>query len=75
MKPRTRSIRNLFYRWGRALGLGPRECATALESAGIIILTPDGVHYYETESARALAPDAFENAIRDALLSARVNRP
>lgn len=36
MKPRARSIGNLYFRWGRRAGLNAEEVAQALEEVGLI---------------------------------------
>lgn len=36
MKPRVRPISNLYFRWGRDLGLESEEVAVALQAADLI---------------------------------------
>lgn len=60
MKARTRTIRNLYFRYGRLMKLEAETCARVLEGAGLITLTPDGKHYCETAKAQAIAPSNHE---------------
>lgn len=54
MKPRARPIKNLYFRWGRAVGLTGEQVAKFLKFHGLITLTPDGGHYFETPAAKEI---------------------
>ncbi len=64
---RTRSIRNLYFRWGREYGLEPENCARILERAGLITLTGGGFHYQETAKALAIAKEDYDSTIHELL--------
>lgn len=74
MKPRIRSIRNLYFRWGRELGLEPEQCARVLEAEGLIELTPDRQHYKETGKALAIPSADYEWKIQDTLIFSMVDK-
>ncbi|MCA9339397.1 MAG: hypothetical protein KDA17_00625 [Candidatus Saccharibacteria bacterium] len=68
MKPRTRPIKNLYFRWGQGFGLTPIEIAEVLEREGLIELTPERTHYRETEKATQLPPYMFDEVFCKAIV-------
>jgi hypothetical protein len=70
MKPRIRHIKNLWFRWGQRLNLEPEACAESLSQAGLIALTLDGTHYVETEKARSIPKNKFDQTILNTLKGA-----
>ncbi len=67
MKPRVRPLSNLYYRWGKRLGLDAETVARSLEAQKIIIRI-DADHY--SESPRNKVPHAeFERLVVDTLLA------
>ena len=68
MKPRLRPLSHLFHRWGRHVALDAETCALALTQAGIIQRI-DATHYRENERDRSLPLSAYEQIVRDVLLT------
>ena len=52
MKPRTRPLKNLYFRWAQHYGLNDSEVASVLESQGLITVLGD--YYQETDKMREL---------------------
>jgi hypothetical protein len=75
MKPRIRSIRSLYHRWGKGLDLSATQVSRALVRAGLIKYQPhapelDPTHYTETEALRE-AKD-FERLVFETLTEYKV---
>ncbi len=71
---RVRPIRNLYFRWGKQLGLSAEDCARALAFDGLIELTQDQSHYCETELAKALESEIFDARAKDVLMTEKLNK-
>lgn len=72
MKPRKRSISNLYHRWGKHHELNSLEVAQALFDAGLIQFVyvhfhDHPSHYVETLIARAIPEHEFELTIEAVL--------
>lgn len=66
MKPRSRRLSNLWFRYGKDRGLDAEEVAEALEVAGLIErLERD--RYREVEQKPRLKLEAFEKLVSEAL--------
>lgn len=68
MKPRTRSISNLYFRWGSKIKLDAEDVAIALERAGLIErIGPD--RYREVARAEKMPEEKFNELIFETLTS------
>ncbi len=66
MSPRVRPISNLYYRYGKTLGLEGSAVAQALLDAGIIQMV--GLdHYSEVETLKNLESTEFEKLVSNAI--------
>jgi hypothetical protein len=66
MKPRTRSLSNLYHRYGRERGLEAEEVSDALEAEGLIErISADS--YRERERKPRLEKEAFEALVHEVL--------
>ncbi len=69
MKPRARPISNLYFRWGKGLGLSAEACAAALVKTGLIELISDG-NYREVIHEK-VPLDEYERTVNTILTLAR----
>ncbi len=74
MKPRARPISNLYHRWGVGYGFKALEIAELFETAGLIELSPERTHYFETDKARNLPPYNFHATFIDILIGELARR-
>lgn len=67
MKPRVRSIKNLYFRYGQHIGLEAEDVAIALQEAGCI--TRIGPALYSETQQPKLTDDAYRRLIENILNS------
>lgn len=72
MKPRIRSILNLYYRWGFKLGLSAHETAQALEQAGMI--ERESPEKYREVVTEKLSPSEFDEKVYEVLCAYKGNK-
>jgi hypothetical protein len=64
MKPRTRHISNLYYRWGHRIQLDAIDCFKALADAGAIERAGEDTY---SETPNSVSPDLYDDLIMDIL--------
>ncbi len=67
MKPRSRPVRNLYFRYGARLGVEPFDIARVLEKHGLITLNTVRDRYTETEKALNIPKEQYSIMIFDLL--------